>query len=222
MFGAVNALFAGFAFAGVIGAIILQRNELRLQRQELSDTREEMRGQKDQLKAQAQTLKKRNFEDSFFQLLRFHVDIVSSLETDISGVRVGRNALNSLKSQLTLQFKNSKPNEEFEVIWQQFADEYQSDFDHYFRHLYNALKFVDEHDFLQNLQDKRQYANFIRGQLSSSEQLLLFCYGISEKGAELKVLVENYSLLEGLNTNDPPIPKYKCRYADVAFGCDSS
>lgn len=34
-FGAVNALISAFAFAGVIVAIFIQRNELRLQRKDL-------------------------------------------------------------------------------------------------------------------------------------------------------------------------------------------
>lgn len=42
MFGAVNALFSGLALAGVIVAILLQKDELALQRKELKDTREEM------------------------------------------------------------------------------------------------------------------------------------------------------------------------------------
>jgi hypothetical protein len=42
MFGAVNALFSGLALAGVIVAILLQKEELALQRKELKDTREEM------------------------------------------------------------------------------------------------------------------------------------------------------------------------------------
>jgi hypothetical protein len=42
MFGAVNALFSGFAFAGVIYAIILQKKELSLQRKELELTRNEL------------------------------------------------------------------------------------------------------------------------------------------------------------------------------------
>ena len=42
MFGAVNTLFAGLAFAGVIYAIVLQQQELALQRQELADTRSEL------------------------------------------------------------------------------------------------------------------------------------------------------------------------------------
>jgi len=52
-FGAVNALFSGLAFAGLIYTIILQRrdlklqrNDLRLQREELALTRKEMEEQR--------------------------------------------------------------------------------------------------------------------------------------------------------------------------------
>jgi uncharacterized membrane protein len=39
MFGSVNALFSGLAFAGIIITILLQRKELALQRNELVETR---------------------------------------------------------------------------------------------------------------------------------------------------------------------------------------
>jgi hypothetical protein len=59
MFGAANALFSGLAFAGLIFAILLQRQELslqrtelRLQREEMSKSREELAEQVDVLKAQ--------------------------------------------------------------------------------------------------------------------------------------------------------------------------
>jgi len=42
-FGAVNALFSGLAFAGIIATIWLQKNELALQREELKMTREELK-----------------------------------------------------------------------------------------------------------------------------------------------------------------------------------
>ncbi len=41
MFGAVNALFSGLAFADIICAILLQREDLALQRTELQLTREQ-------------------------------------------------------------------------------------------------------------------------------------------------------------------------------------
>ncbi|MFI0844245.1 hypothetical protein [Mesorhizobium sp. IMUNJ 23232] len=42
LYGSINALFSGLAFAGVIVAILLQREELSLQRQELIDNRAEL------------------------------------------------------------------------------------------------------------------------------------------------------------------------------------
>lgn len=43
VFGAVNALFSGLAFAGLIYAILLQREDLALQRTELELTRQELK-----------------------------------------------------------------------------------------------------------------------------------------------------------------------------------
>ncbi|MBD0372497.1 MAG: hypothetical protein ICV60_16760 [Pyrinomonadaceae bacterium] len=43
MFGATSSLFSGWAFAGVIYAILLQRRDLELQRRELEMTREELK-----------------------------------------------------------------------------------------------------------------------------------------------------------------------------------
>jgi hypothetical protein len=53
MFGAVNAFFAGLAFAGVVYAVLLQREELRLQRRELQLTRQQIA---EQTKIHAQRL----------------------------------------------------------------------------------------------------------------------------------------------------------------------
>ena len=56
MFGAVNALFSGLAFAGVIIAIVLQRNELTLQREELRLTREQVAKQAEAQEASSMML----------------------------------------------------------------------------------------------------------------------------------------------------------------------
>lgn len=61
MFGAINTLFSGLAFAGVVYAIFLQSNELELQREELHLTRTEIRksadSQADQVKLMVQSAK---------------------------------------------------------------------------------------------------------------------------------------------------------------------
>ena len=53
IFGSVNALFSGFAFAGLIYAILLQHKELGLQREELRLQREEMKKSRKELAPQA-------------------------------------------------------------------------------------------------------------------------------------------------------------------------
>jgi hypothetical protein len=64
-FGAVNALFSGLAFTGVIWALILQRHDLRLQREEIAE--------------QKATLQRQRFETTLFQLIALHSDIVEKL-----------------------------------------------------------------------------------------------------------------------------------------------
>jgi hypothetical protein len=61
-FGAVNSLFSGLAFSGLIYTIHLQRRELSLQRRELRQTRGE-------LQTQNETSKRQQFENTFFKLL---------------------------------------------------------------------------------------------------------------------------------------------------------
>lgn len=58
LFGAVNALFSGFAFAGVLITIWLQNKELK--------------SSNDQFKLQNQTIKRQRFESTFFSLLELH------------------------------------------------------------------------------------------------------------------------------------------------------
>ena len=84
-FGAVNALFSGFALAGVVVAIMLQSEELKLQRQELAETRDELRGQKEQLEAQVNRGLQEEFDARFFEVIRFWRSSVESLATPIGG-----------------------------------------------------------------------------------------------------------------------------------------
>src|SRR5690606_1007550 len=89
-FGAINALFSGLAFSGLIYAILLQKEELELQRQEVRDTRQEIQGQRKALEAQSQTLKKQNFETTLFQMISLHNEIVNSLNTKNDNNRLGK------------------------------------------------------------------------------------------------------------------------------------
>ena len=230
-FGALNALFAGLAFAGVIYAIILQkkelglqRDELGLQRKELEDTRAEIRGQKEQLQAQNQTLQKQNFENSFFQLLGRHSEIVNSMVIhgsllsspqrllnlkNYSGRECFDHMLQKLKDiyeARTEQFNaGTQPDEDsaeslrrkwLNDKYEKFFPDLQPYVGHYFRHLYNIVEFVDKST--SEVAEKKFYIALIRAQLSSTELGLLFYHGLSDRGAEFRDLVKKYALFENI------------------------
>lgn len=203
MFGAVNSLFSGLAFAGIIYTVWLQRKELQLQRKELSLTRDELEGQKHQLAAQNDTLRKQNFEDTFFQLLRLHNDILNAIDLSRGGATVarGRDCFQVFYKRLRNKFneQGTHPGEDegrkINKSYLLFFDDHQAEIGHYFRSLYNIVKFVKQSD----ITDKRLYTNLIRAQLSSFETVLLFYNCISELGVEkFKPFVEEFALLKTL------------------------
>ena len=207
MFGAVNALFSGLAFAVIIYTMLLQRQELRLQRKELEDTRAELQGQKLQLAAQNETLRKQNFENTFFQLLRLHNDILNAIDlTDDRNITTrGRDCFavfgRRFFSVFQHDYRDQPSRSELEKIngaYSAFFQRNQNEIAHYFRTLYNIVKFVHQSE----VADKRFYTNLIRAQLSSAELLMLFYNCLSDLGREkFKPLVEEYGLLKNLPQN---------------------
>ncbi len=69
MFGAVNSLFSGLAFAGIIYTIYVQKIELRLQREELRMAREELRRSAEAQENSGDALKEQ--VDAFKQISEF-------------------------------------------------------------------------------------------------------------------------------------------------------
>ncbi len=56
MFGAVSALFSALAFAGIIYAVILQRQDLSMQREQMEDSRKQQAAQNRLISAQLATM----------------------------------------------------------------------------------------------------------------------------------------------------------------------
>jgi hypothetical protein len=89
MFGAVNALFSGLAFAGIIITILMQRHELELQRKELEETRKVF-------DKQSRIMRDQQNDNTFFNLLENHRQLVKSftkgeIKVDGSGSIIGKN-----------------------------------------------------------------------------------------------------------------------------------
>ncbi|WP_019409511.1 putative phage abortive infection protein [Pseudomonas psychrophila] len=74
-FGALNALFTGLGFMGLLVTIFLQREDLKLTREELSETRQE-------IKTQSKTFQQQQFEESFYRLLTLYKENLSTLSAN--------------------------------------------------------------------------------------------------------------------------------------------
>ncbi len=206
MFGAVNALFSGLAFAGIIFAIHLQREELAQQRRELELTRYEMEGQKEAITAQNITLTTQRFENKFFQLLNLLNAIVTATDlergTNKQTAR-GRDAMFHIYRRLSTHYHQriSTPplptDEHIRAAYHQFYLENRSDLGHYFRLVYNIVKFIHQ----SAAQDKKFYTNILRAQLSDQELALLFynCIAHPEGRENFLPLAEEYQLFNNLS-----------------------
>ena len=203
MFGVVNALFAGLAFAGVIIAIHLQRKELELQRVELEETRNELRGQKEQLELQNVNLKRQNYEDKFFQLITLQNEIVNSIVEHVSNREIhGRDWFRKSSEDLLYKmrdFVRGNPNSDpVEVIKSQYKEFYkynQSHLNHYFESVGTILDYIERGENY----DEVFYVNVLRSQLSGHELFILFCHGLIDQGRNLKPLIEKYGLFKNLS-----------------------
>ena len=226
MFGAINALFSGLAFAGVLYAILLQRADLRLQRHEYELSRAEMVAQREQLVLQNATLRLQSFENTFFQLLRLHSDIVNSLDLMHEGTAVvterGRDCCRVFDANFSARWRERRTEDaganELERIrrtYLHFNAEIEPEAGHYFLTLYNILKYVDR----SGVADKKHYTNLVRAQLSSYEVVLLFYSCLSERGiAKFKPLIEHYSMLKMLPREQLLDSQHLALYEPTVFG----
>lgn len=227
LFGSVNALFSGLAFAGLVITIIQQRHDLQLQRQANDQSKKE-------LNQQNETMKKERFENTFFKMLEVQQSIVNDLyATDSHTEWVKQDAPNgrSAKEILTkdeyrgrnlfyyvfVLCNHKLANQIFpydtsasglsEVIkfrGKACFDDYMTTtmFDHYFRHLYSILKFISLNEWLGE-EKQYQYATFVRATLSRYELVMLYYNGFFHP--KMMKMMERYCLLNNIRTELLPM-----------------
>jgi hypothetical protein len=221
MFGTVNSIFSGLAFTGVIYAIFLQRQEIEIAREEMARTKDILEEQKNQIKLQNEEAKKQAFENTFFQLLQVFTDLTSRMDISTAPPKVGKDCFPYLLGNLLAYYKaHSKPlynQYDFHSAYEDFYQKWNNDLGHYFRTIYNIIKFIDKTEMPEK--NKIFYSNILRAQLSNAEAALLFHNGISQYGREkFKSLIETYSLLKNVRDRDILHKSLKSEYAVSAFG----
>lgn len=198
-FGALNTLFSGLAFAGIIISIFLQSKEL-------SETRGEIKAQGDQFKLQTQALNRQVFETTLFQLISLHNEILDSV-TVLAGADklqlYGRAAVKEIylkkfhegTFRYELGLHPSEYPKNINEYYMAFYGLYGEQIGHYFRNIYQIINFIDKSE----VGNKKFYSNLLRAQMSSHELGLLFYNCLSDLGRErFKPLIEKYSFFEHL------------------------
>ncbi|MBO6184156.1 MAG: putative phage abortive infection protein [Chryseobacterium sp.] len=233
MFGSVNAIYSGLAFAGIIITIYLQSHELKLQRKELRDTRREF-------EIQNATLSKQQFENTFFQMISLFTNIVENSKYITPHFNVqGRDVfdkllqkyngiaddhiknLNNAIGAVAIHNNPSKKKSRINIdkndavkFYDMLYFHHKNILAHYFRTLYHIVKLINT---TQDI-DKKFYISIIRSQLSSSEQILLFYNCLHTNGnLFFKPLVEEHVLLKNIDINMVINRKLKEEFADTAF-----
>ena len=210
MFGAINALFSGLAFSGVIYAIILQRKELMLQRRELEFTRKEIEGQKIQLEEQNKTSKLQRFESTFFKLIEMLDSVIEKIDLSNHYISTGPNggskkimgnaalatAYNSLKRRYDEKHAEDQTEETVLSSYIQFYETHHKFFGHFFRNLYHLLEYVNSSEII----NKELYFDLIRARLDEHAILLTFYNSYAEMGGSgMKRIVSEIQFFKNID-----------------------
>ncbi len=204
----VGVWFSGLAFAGVIYAIFLQRQELELQRKELRDTREVFEGQRDLMQNQVEVMSRQNTQNAFFQVLDAQERVIERIRyTDPRSQtpRYGDEALERIRRALKHQVElaGDLPGSRSLIAEKLEETVYTEIANPYLAVLQNTLTFIDRgaHDERQ----KEDLATLLTGFLTQDRLYVACVYGITEEAnGNLKPLLEKYMILRNLNTEDIP------------------
>nr|WP_285847961.1 MULTISPECIES: putative phage abortive infection protein [unclassified Mesobacillus] len=89
-----------------------------------------------------------------------------------------------------------------------FFDKHEGDLSHYYKNLYETIKFLDE----SALDSKETYIGIIKAQLSPHEQSLILYYCLSISGHDFLLYLRKFDLLSELN---PRILIKKSHYENI-------
>lgn len=220
MFGAVNALFSGLAFVGLIITLVQQKEELKLQREELAQTRDEMVNQRQEMENQRKEFEEQNksiryqrFENSFFNMLTsfrdlrqtLHFKAVDGAETyviEVEGINMFRvfyedkvAIWSGKNADIVYGLKGLIGHRGYKSYREMDCIEV---FEHYFKFLYQTILFVDTSDLIDD--DRRGgYMNILRDHLSSYELVFLFYYAVAPYNQDMRFVMQKYPFFENLD-----------------------
>lgn len=217
IFTGLNALFAGFAFIGIIVTVVVQA--IANHDQKISSNQQAL-------------------ESTFFNMLSVHENIVNTMRYRFnSGENQnevdGRESFTVYYLELKKYYladrheckilakplgKEKNESEYVNYVFGKLFKAQTANLSHYFRFLYHIIKTIENSSISE--QDKKKYVNIVRAILSSYEQLLLFYNGTWYRTGKFYPLIVKYQLLENMDTALLLDPSHMNKefYPSVAYG----
>lgn len=243
-FGQINiedASKIGDFFGGFIGifwtiaGVFLLFLTLELQRKEFKETQV--------------AIAKQQFETTFFNMLSMLQQIINSINGEIdSNKYTGQSFLhNALRKLIRLlnekeetpelyevydSIKNAKPLSSIQYdtlkcyvtdTYDFFYSTYYAELGHYFRYIFNLIKFVVDTENLLNEEDRVKYVNIIQAQLTNDDLGLIFYNAISKQGLNQRKQpqffnwLEKYEFLENMDSKSLQNRLHHALYVKTKF-----
>lgn len=208
--GTLGAILSFFAFIALLFTIHIQSKELAATREELSRSATAQENTEATFKKQSEILSRQQFEQTFFSLLEQHNAALKEIST---ASRVGEKLhLDSIRSYVfaAVTLKEAKKR----------LEEKNNFCGHYFRILYQLLKFVatnipsgqvgirfDTRSIIESsmAENEKMYSNIVRSFIDydMSQLLAVNCYCEGEESTywRYKLLLDRYEFLEHMPFN---------------------
>ncbi len=232
--GLLNPIFALLGLFALLATIRIQVEELNTtnkalitSHEELSLTREQTTMSREALQEQSESIKQQNFENTFFNMINLHNEIIKSLKIEKDLYIMIDDKIDEKIIKYGAEFKNERNSKEAlvtigETLWKYLMEyntkekyqidpngvdkddrnqanstnelyllfhyEFQQHYAHYFRNIYQILKFISQSE----IANKKFYSNILRAQLSRLELEFLFYHCNSDIGNQkfLPLLIE--------------------------------
>lgn len=202
MYGTINSLFSGLAFAGIIYSLVLQRKELRYQRLELKLTRKELAGQKDALEEQCASMERSTNLNSLIS----RVDILLQLKEKVCLQIAGTNpkGLEAFSAGAQTLINKCSQNVEPQTIYEHFFFGTMLGFEPVAKLVVSTLVFIDMNFKGDGNETEFEEAlSLWSSQFSSDELILLYVYYHgSEKHLAIRGLANESGFFQNVEEND--------------------
>jgi hypothetical protein len=207
--GAAGTALSAFTLAALAFTLGLQADEL-------SESRALAHTQSKILEKQSATMAQQAFDSVFFNLLERFSQVRDSVKIDghvnqpigegsfvevvipITGpAALSRMMADDVFSLAGTDLYLTNRRSYLQAIFMVMYNRYESELGPYFRTLYHIFKFV--HNGALTPQQKINYANIARAQLSDIELCVLFYDALTDLGRKFKPLIEQYGILKHVN-----------------------